>query len=103
MPQQIKAELDGVAQDSSGLQEVSDNQAAIMNHLADTFDGLTGHFHGDAAVAFQNLGEQLRAQGAKFTTEFADHSQKMGNNATILHEADQEGMGHINAVSSMIP
>lgn len=103
MAQQIKAELEGVAQDSSGLQDVSDNQAAIMNHLANTFEGLVPHFHGDAAAAFQRLGEELRHQGTMFTHEFADQSQKMGNNATIIHEADQEGMGQIQAVSNMIP
>lgn len=103
MADNIKAELDGVAQDSSGLQEVSDNQAAIMNQLADTFEGLVPHFHGEAAAAFQSLGEQLRAQGNMFTNEFADQSQKMGNNANILHTADQEGAGHIQAVAHMIP
>ena len=32
----------------------------------------------------QNVGEQLHQQGMRFSTTFADHSHKMGNNGQIF-------------------
>jgi uncharacterized protein YukE len=98
----IHGELDGIAQDAQGLQQVSDTQASIMQALASAMESLVPAMHGSAATAMQNVGEQLHAQGMKFHSQFSDHSHKMANNGQIFETSDHEGMNAINAVQNLI-
>ena len=98
----IHGELDGIAQDAQGLQEVSDTQASIMQSLASTMESLVPAMHGPAATAMQNIGEQLHQQGMRFSTTFADHSSKMHNNSQILQSHDEDGAHVIQQVSNLI-
>lgn len=98
----IHGELDGIAQDAQGLQQVSDTQAAIMHSLASAMESLVPAMHGAAAAAMQNVGEQLHAQGMRFSTTFADHSHKMTNNGQIFESHDNDGMNIIAQVAGLI-
>jgi uncharacterized protein YukE len=98
----IHGELDGIAQDAQGLQEVSDTQASIMHSLASTMESLVPAMHGMAATAMQNVGEQLHQQGMQFSTTFAEHSHMMNNNGNILQTRDEEGANMIHQVSNLI-
>jgi uncharacterized protein YukE len=98
----IHGELDGIAQDAQGLQEVSDAQASIMHSLASTMESLVPAMSGMAATAMQNVGEQLHQQGMQFSTTFAEHSQKMHNNGNIFQTRDEDGANIISQVSNLI-
>ena len=98
----IHGELDGIAADAQGLQQVSDEQAQIMNGLASAMDALVPAMHGSAAVAMQNVGAQLHAQGMRFSTTFADHSHKMSNNAAIFSSHDDDNRAVIQQVAGLI-
>lgn len=98
----IHGELDGIARDAQGLQEVSDTQASIMQSLATAMDSLAPAMHGSAGTAMQNVGAELHQQGMKFSTTFADHSHKMGNNSQILQSHDDDGQSMINQVAGLI-
>lgn len=98
----IHGELDGIARDAQGLQEVSDTQASIMHSLASSMEALAPAMHGSAGTAMQNVGEQLHMQGMRFSTKFADHSQKMGNNGHIFQSHDDDGQNMINQVAGLI-
>jgi uncharacterized protein YukE len=102
MSQPIHGELDGIAQDAQGLQEVSDQQAAIMNSLASSMESLAPAMQGSAGIAMQNVGAQLHAEGMKFSTHFADHAQKMHNNAQILQSHDEDNQHIISQVANLI-
>lgn len=99
----IHGQLDGISQDSQGLQEVSDTQAEIMHSLASTMEGLSTTLRGGAGAAMQNVGNEMHTQGMRFSSTFADHSQKMSNNGAIFDGADQDHANMINQVSNLIP
>lgn len=98
----IHGELDGIAQDAQGLQAISDNQASTMHALASTMEGLGSTLQGAAGIQMQSVGEQLHAQGMRFSTTFAEHSQKMANNASIFESHDSDGASVIAQVSGLI-
>jgi uncharacterized protein YukE len=97
----IFGQLDGMASNASGLQEVSDNQAAVMQNLAQTCDGLAPNLQGMAGTAMQNCGQQLHAHGMRISTAFADHSNMMQNNASLMSNRDQENSHILNQVSTL--
>ncbi len=101
MPNGIYGALDGIAADAQGLQAVSDQQASLMNQLASTMDALPASMSGAAATAMVGVGEQLRAAGDRMSTHFADHSQKMHNNATIMQSSDDDNANLISQVGSL--
>lgn len=101
-PGVIYGQLDGIAQDAQGLQEVSDTQASLVQGLANTMEGLGVSLRGMAGNAMQQVGEQLRHQGTMFSTEFADHSQKMSNNGQVINTADEEHAHMISQVGNLI-
>jgi uncharacterized protein YukE len=98
----IHGELDGIAQDAQGLQEVSDTQAQIMHGLANAMESLVPAMRGQASASMQNVGAQLHAQGMRFSTTFADHSQKMGNNRQIFESHDSDNQQLIEQVNNLI-
>lgn len=98
----IFGDLEAIGKDAGTLQEISDQQAAIMNHLGNTMEALAPAMKGGAGKAMQQVGEQLQHQGQQFSTQFADHSQKMNNNAHILSTADDEGASMISGISNLI-
>jgi uncharacterized protein YukE len=100
-PGSITGHLDGIASNASGLQDVSDTQNGIMQHLGSTFDGLAPNFHGQAGTAMQQLGQQLHAAGAQLASTFADHSHMMHNNATLLGSSDEQHAHVINQVANL--
>lgn len=102
MPNPIHGDLEGIGRDAGSLQEISDQQAAIMNSLGSAMESLAPAMQGSAGTAMQNVGEQLQNQGHQFSTAFADHSQKMQNNGTILSTADEHSTGLINGVANLI-
>jgi hypothetical protein len=57
---------------------------------------------GTAGATMQNVGEQLHAEGMKFSSQFADHSQKMHNNAQILNSSDEDNHHIIAQVGNLI-
>jgi len=91
----IYGQLDGIASNAQGLQELADNQASIMQSLANTLDVLAPNLQGAAGTAMQQCGQEMHAEGMRFSTAFADHSQRMSNNATLLGSHDQEHAQHI--------
>lgn len=91
----IFGQLDGIASNAQGLQELSDNQAAIMQNLANTLDMLAPNLQGTAGRAMQQCGQQMHAEGMRFSTAFADHSNKMTTNAALLGNHDQDSAQHI--------
>jgi uncharacterized protein YukE len=97
----IHGELDAIAQDAQGLQDVSDTQATIMHGLASAMESLVPAMHGGAAVAMQNVGEQLHQQGMRFSTTFAEHSHKMGNNGQIFQTHDDDNQHIISQVAGL--
>jgi uncharacterized protein YukE len=97
----IFGQLDGIASNASGLQEVSDNQAAIMQQLGSTFDALAPNFQGQAGTAMQQVGQQLHTAGAQLASAFADHSNMMHNNATLLGSSDEEHAHIIGQVANL--
>jgi uncharacterized protein YukE len=101
MPNGIYGVLDGIAADAQGLQTVSDQQAFLMNQLANTMDALPAAMSGAAATAMAGVGEQLRAAGNRMSATFADHSQKMHNNASIMQSSDDDNAHLISQVGSL--
>ncbi|MEX3649686.1 MULTISPECIES: hypothetical protein [Mycolicibacterium] len=102
MSEQIHGELDALAQDAQGLQEVSDQQAALMHSLASTMEGLSTSMIGRASLAMQQVGEQLHHEGNLMSTTFADHSHMMNNNRQILDSGDEENAHAISQISNLI-
>lgn len=98
----IHGELDGIAQDAQGLQEVSDQQAALVQHLASTMETLGTTMIGQGGQAMQLVGEELHHQGQMMSTTFADHSHMMNNNRNILDSGDSENAHAISQVTSLI-
>ncbi|QIV79929.1 WXG100 family type VII secretion target [Mycolicibacterium frederiksbergense] len=98
----IHGDIEAIGRDAGSLQEISDQQAAIMKSLGSTLEGLAPALRGGAGTAMQNVGEQLQHQGQQFATAFADHSHKMGNNAQILSSADEHGSAMISGVGNLI-
>lgn len=98
----IYGDLEGIGRDAGSLQEISDQQAAIMNQLGSTMETLSTILKGGAGAAMQNVGEQLQHQGMQFSSHFADHSQKMNNNAHILSSADEENASNIAGIGNLI-
>lgn len=98
----IHGDLEGIGRDAGSLQEISDQQAAIMNSLGSAMEALAPAMRGTAGTAMQTVGEQLQHQGHQFSTAFADHSQKMSNNANILGTADDEGASLIGGLGNLI-
>ncbi len=99
---QIHGALDGIATDAQGLQEVSDTQASLMHSLANTCEALAPALQGQAGTTMQQVGEQLHQQGMVFSTTFADHSAKMGNNGQIMDAADSDGSHILMQVSNLV-
>ncbi len=104
MSQPIHGDLEAIGRDAGSLQEISDQQAAIMKKPSAprwrrSPPAMKG---GGAGTAMQNVGEQLQHQGQQFATAFADHSHKMNNNASILSNADESNTSMINGISSLI-
>jgi uncharacterized protein YukE len=97
----IFGQLDGMASNASGLQEVSDNQAAIMQQLSSVCDGLAPSLQGQAGTAMQQAGQQIHAAGMRTASTFADHSQMMSNNAQLLDSRDQENSHILNQVANL--
>lgn len=102
MSQPIHGDIEAIGRDAGSLQEISDQQAAIMKSLGATMESLVPAMKGGAGAAMQNVGEQLQHQGQQFATAFADHSHKMNNNASILSNADESNTQMINGISSLI-
>lgn len=98
----IHGDIEAIGKDAGSLQEISDQQAAIMKHLGSTLEGLAPAMRGGAGTAMQNIGEQMQHQGQQFSAAFADHSQKMNNNAQILSTADEHHTAMINGVGNLI-
>ncbi|KIU14632.1 MULTISPECIES: hypothetical protein [Mycolicibacterium] len=98
----IFGDLEGIGRDSGSLQEISDEQASIMNALGASMETLSTAMKGGAGKAMQMVGEQLQHQGQQFSTTFADHSQKMSNNGHILSTADDDGASMISGISNLI-
>ena len=87
----VFGDIEGLASDVHGLQEISDMQSQIMHSLANTMEGLKTALNSPAAgVACQAAGERLHTNGMQFSSQFADHSQMMGNNANIMSTADED-------------
>jgi uncharacterized protein YukE len=97
----IFGQLDGIASNAQGLQEVSDSQAGIMQQLGSTFDALAPNFQGQAGTAMQAVGQRLHAHGAQITTAFADHSHLMQNNAALLSHRDEEHAHILGQVANL--
>ena len=100
-PSSIFGQLDGITSNAAGLQDVSDSQAAVMQHLGSVFDGLAPNFQGQAGTAMQTVGQQLHAHGAQISSAFADHSHKMKNNAVLLSSSDEEHANIIGQVANL--
>ncbi len=98
----IHGYLEGIGRDAGTLQEISDQQAAIMHSLGSTLEALAPAMRGGAGTAMQAVGDQLQHQGQQFATAFADHSHKMSNNSQILSSADDEGAQMIAGVGNLI-
>lgn len=98
----IHGDIEAIGRDAGSLQEISDQQASIMNALGSAMESLAPAMRGGAGTAMQNVGEQLQQQGQQFSAAFADHSHKMYNNATILSTADEHHTSMINGISSLI-
>lgn len=94
-PGTIFGQIDGIASNAQGLQDVSDTQAAVMQHLGSTLEGLAPNFQGAAGAAMQTTGQQLHTHGMQISTAFANHSDMMKNNATFLTSQDAESASHI--------
>jgi uncharacterized protein YukE len=97
----IYGQLEGIANNASGLQEVSDNQAAIMQHLSSTCEGLVPNLQGLAGTAMQQAGQQLHTAGMQMAAAFADHSQMMTNNASLLSGRDQDNAHILSQVANL--
>jgi uncharacterized protein YukE len=97
----IYGQLDGIASNAQGLQQVSDTQAAIMQHLASTCDSLVPNLQGAAGTAMQQAGQQLHASGMRFASLFADHSHMMNNNAALMGGRDQENAHILGQVANL--
>jgi hypothetical protein len=101
----VRADLDQLASDAHGLQDVSDMQGQIMYALGQTMEGLAVSLAGElGGPACQAVGERLIHDGQQFTTRFADHSQMMTNNRVNFHAGDSDVqqkfmglMGNLNA------
>ncbi|MDP7707379.1 WXG100 family type VII secretion target [Mycobacterium sp. TY815] len=98
----IHGELDGIASDAQGLSEVSDTQANIMHSLGSAMEALVPVMHGAAATAMQHVGEQLHAQGMRFSATFADHAHKMATNGQIFQTHDEDNTHIISQVANLI-
>lgn len=100
-PNSIFGQLDGIAADAQGLQDVSDAQAGNMHSLANTLQGLAATLQGSAGTAMQQVGEQMHAAGMRISSQFADHSQKMQNNGHVLDTTDADNMHVITQVGNL--
>ncbi|MHA7658468.1 hypothetical protein ACX9NJ_23795 [Mycobacterium sp. ML2] len=98
----IHGDLEGLGRDAGSLQEISGQQASIMNSLGSTLEALAPAMQGGAGQAMQVVGEQLIHQGQQFSATFADHSHMMNNNGTILSAADHDGASLISGVANLI-
>ena len=99
----IRAELDGLATDAHGLQEISDQQAQLMHSLGSTLEGLAYTLQSDqAGPALQACGERLIHDGQQFSARFADHSSMMTNNRVNLDNMDSDSAQGFNAVQGGI-
>ena len=98
----IHGELDAISGDAAGLQAVSDKQAAAMQRMASTLEAAAAALQSPGAGAsLQRVGAELHADGLTFSTQFADHSDKMNNNRAGLETGDQDGAADIEAVLSI--
>lgn len=97
----IFGQLDGIANNAQGLQNVSDNQAAIMHHVGSICDGLAPNLQGAAGKAMQHAGQQLHAHGIKIASAFADHSHMMHNNAALMSSRDEENQHILSQVDTL--
>jgi beta-lactamase superfamily II metal-dependent hydrolase len=98
----VFGDIEGLAGDVHGLQQISDTQAQIMNNLGNTMDALRTAMNSPAAgAACQAAGERLHTNGMQFSAQFAEQSHKMNNNSTIMQTADHDNhtlfQGIINA------
>ena len=98
----IFGDLEGIGRDAGSLQEISDQQAAIMKQLGSTMESLVPALKGNTGKAMQSVGEQLQHQGQQFSAAFADHSQKMNNNAQILSSADEDNAAQVAGIANLI-
>jgi WXG100 family type VII secretion target len=101
MANAIHGQLDGIAGDAAGLQDVSDEQNAIMQRLGSICDGLAPTLQGAAGVAMQQAGERMHTTGTQIATMFADHSQKMTNNAQMMDGKDQENSHLLSGIANL--
>lgn len=99
----IRAELDALATDAHGLQDISDQQAQLMHSLGSTLEGLAQTLQSDqAGPALQACGERLIHDGQQFSARFADHSHMMTTNRVTLDNMDADGAQGFNAVQGGI-
>ena len=99
----VRAELDGLAADAHGLQQISDQQAQLMNALGSTLEGLASTLVSDAAgPALQACGERLIHDGQQFSARFADHSDMMTNNRVNYTSTDEQSAQGFNAIQAGI-
>jgi hypothetical protein len=96
----IFGQLDGLAANASGLQEVADAQAGAMQQLGSILEGLAPNLQGAAGAAMQYHGNNIKTAGMQISPMFADHSHMMSNNAAILSNSDQDHAHIIGAVAS---
>jgi hypothetical protein len=101
MPQPIFGQLDGLATNAKGLQDIADVQAQAMQHLGSTLEGLAPNLQGAAGAAMQYHGNNIKTQGMQISPMFADHSHMMGNNATLLSSSDDEHANIIGQVGNL--
>ena len=95
----VKADLDQLAADAHGLQDVSDVQGQLMYQLGVVMEGLAATLAGElGGPACQAAGERLIHDGQQFTTRFSDHSQMMTNNRVNYHAGDSDVQQHFNGL-----
>lgn len=101
----VKGDLEALATDAHGLQAISDTQAALLHQLSGTMEHLSTVMSGSSVqVALQTCAERLEHDGMQFTSKFADHSDMMTNNRTILDNVDADvahGWSAVNGSGGM--
>jgi len=99
----VRAELDRLASDAQGLQDISDVQAQLMHSLGSTLEGLAQVMIGDqVSPALAACGERLIHDGQQFSARFADHSHMMTNNRVNLDTMEDENSMGFNAIQGGI-
>lgn len=95
----IYGDLEQIANNAQGIQELADIESNLMQQLANTLDGLASSLPPTSSTgkAIQLAGQQIHTAGMQFSTQFADQSQKMGNNAALLSNQDETNAAHIAA------